>query len=205
MTRRIRTVLIIMTVVLVAVMSTAIGLTAAVWDSSSGGKAEYGPNIGTIDWNSWTKYFEYEALEDRNGATVTSYTGTNLGDVIIPLSGTQGTVKEISNNIFSTTTKELPITIYISATVEQIQAAAFSNLPNLEKVVFASTGDLNGVEVTAQSVTVGAYCFAGCANLKEIVIEGNRSVTFDPTAFIGCTSLETITGYTSEQIDALNI
>ena len=197
--------------VLVSVMATATGITVALWDSASGGSNEYGPVVDTIDWNSWTKYFAYDAVMSGNSISyykVKSFEGTNLGDVVFPTQNNEITVSTINSSVFaSTTKKELPITIYISGTISTIEAAAFANLPNLERVVFSvSRVTANGETSNVQSaVTVGAYCFAGCANLKEIVIEGNRSVTFDPTAFIGCTSLEKITGYTSAQIDALNI
>ena len=71
MTRRFRIILIVVSIVLVSVMATAIGLTAAIWDSASGGSNEYGPVVDTVDWNSWTKYFSYQAVMD--GSTVSYY------------------------------------------------------------------------------------------------------------------------------------
>ena len=173
-------------------MATAIGLTAARWDSQ-GGSAEYGPVVDTIDWNSWTKYFEYDTSLS-SGCAVTGYTGTNLGDVIFPEHGALNkTVKIIYNTVFQDPTKkELPVVIYISGTVETIEAMAFSNLPNLEKVVFAADG---------VAINVGAYAFAGCPNLKEVVLGAN--VTYDPTAFKGCYNLTTVGSLTAEQVNAL--
>lgn len=194
MTKRFRLILIIASVVLIAVMSTAIGLTAAIWDSASGGSSEYGPVVDAVDWNTWTKYFQYEVLEDNEGneigRAVVSYSGTNLGDVIFPVATSGSPISTIKNTVFADTTKkELPITIYISPTITTIEPMAFSNLPNLEKVVFAA----NGV-----NVSVGDYAFSGCSNLKEIVIGDDTTVTFASTAFIGCTSLtdSAYSGYT---------
>ena len=200
MTRKLKLTMIVLMIVLISVMSTAIGLTAAKWDSQGGASSNYGPNINTIDWNSWSKYFTYQSVDGINGCAVTGYTGTNIGDVIFPLTdNTYGTVKVINNNIFSTTTKELPVTIYISATITTINPSAFSNLPNLQRVIFVDSGVINNSEVPAQAVTVGAYAFAGCTSLQEIIVIGTRSVTFDTTAFVGCTNLTSLTKNGVEQ------
>lgn len=188
-----------MSVVLIAVMATAIGLTAAIWDSASGGSSEYGPVVDAVDWNSWAKYFTYENILDSYdniiGRAIVRYEGTNLKDVIIPVASSGAAITTIRNTVFdSYTLKQVPETLYISRTIATIDAATFSNMPNLTKVVFA-----DGVEIN-----VGAYCFAGCTNLKEIIIEGdgevNRTVNFDATAFKGCYNLETITGKTAAEV-----
>lgn len=197
MTRRFRIILIIAVVMLVSVMSTAIGLTAAIWDSASGGSSEYGPVVDAVDWNTWKKYFTYENVLDNNdnviGRAVVGYTGTNLGDVIFPVAGTgEVAITTIKNTVFDgATVKDLPVTIYISPTISKIEAGAFSNLPNLQKVVFAA----NGV-----AVTVEAYAFAGCSELTEVVIGDGTTVTFDENAFRGCYSLESVTGKSAAQV-----
>jgi len=194
MTRRFRIILIIAVVILVSVMSTAIGLTAAIWDSASGGSSEYGPVVDTVDWNSWTKYFSYQGVDGNSGVAyyiVTSYDGTNLGDVIFPTEKNGVPVTTISNTVFaSTTKKELPVVVYISGSITTIEATAFSNLQNLEKVVFAPGAGVN----------VGAYAFAGCTKLQTVEIQGSRSITFDANAFRGCYSLESVTGKSAAQV-----
>lgn len=190
MTKRLKIVLIILSIVLVAVMATGVGLTVAIWDSQGSGESEYGPVLASTDWNSWAKYF------DNNGSEIIGYTGTNLQDVILPNEIDGFEITTVKSSAFaSTTTQDLPVTVYISPSISKIEASTFINMTSLQKVVFAA----------GSNVTIGDFCFAGCSSLKEIVIEGNRTVNFASTAFIGCTSLETITGYTSEQIDALNI
>ena len=188
MTRRLRISLIIMIVVLFAVMTTGIGLTAAIWDSQSGSQTEYGPVLGSDDWNSWRKYFDFELNNAGTACYIAGYDGTNLGDVIFPPTDNNSiAVTELKNTIFADATKkELPVAIYISGSVTTIAPSTFSGLPNLEIVVFAS----------GSTVSVGAYAFAFCPNLKSVVIEGGRTVAFDTgkTAFVGCPSLESITG-----------
>ena len=200
MTKRFRIILIITAIVLVSVMSTAIGLTAAIWDSASGGSSEYGPVVDAVNWNTWEKYFIYENASDGNSKAVIGYTGTNLGDVIFPVAGTgELPIRTIKNTVFDDTTlKELPITIYISPTISTIEAGAFANLPNLQTVVFGIMETDDG-QVIKQTVNVGAYAFAGCQNLKSIVIEGSRTVNFDTTAFVGCYNLTSITKNGVEQ------
>ena len=190
MATRIKIVLIV-SIVVVALVSIGlgVGLTAAIWDSQSGGSSEYGPVVDTTDWNSWRKYFEFQDILDGStviGCEITSYTGTNLGDIYFPPTNNSGIpVTVIRNTVFQDATKkELPIVIYISGNVTSISAAAFAGLPNLEKVVFAA-----GAEVDCD-----AYTFAGCQYLTTVVIEGGRSVNFDATSFVGCVNLESITG-----------
>lgn len=174
-------------------MATAIGLTAALWESGGSGSSTYGPLVKTVDWNSWEKYFVCSSA-GSSGYAVDKYTGTNLGDVIFPTKYTDNNneynVVRIRSSVFADeTTKKLPVTIYISGSITTIDDATFSSLPNLQKLVLAY----------GSNMTVGKYAFAGCSQLTEIVIDCSsispfnpRNVVFGDYALMGCTSLTTI-------------
>ena len=189
-----------MMVVLFSVMSIGIGLTAAIWDSTSGTSTEYGPVVDTTDWNSWAKYFVCADVTSSNGQgidgrVVRSYSGTNLGDVIFPTVDNNNYVIKISNTVFdSDTKKSLPETIYISCRITTIETCAFMNLVNLHKVVFAYSGyGTNDATVYSNAaVNVGDYALAGCRSLQEIVIEAGRVVNFGAGALMGCFNLTSI-------------
>ena len=211
MTKRLKLILIIVSVMLISVLTTAIGLTAARW-STMGGESEYGPTVSTPDWNSWKKYFrndaeltdddyheynDYEVFTHEenestifDGLAIFGFYGTNLGDVIFPSQlGAEGNidVSELRNTIFTDSTKkDLPVAIYIPGTIQSISANTFSNLPNLEIVVFAAGNE----------VDVDEYAFAFCRSLTTVIIEGGRTVNFADTTFAGCTALNSITGET---------
>ena len=210
MTNRIKITLIVLIVVLLASMALGVGLTAAIWDSSSGGTSSgYGPDVKTLDWNSWNKYFdtsfEVKNGNDTIGYAVKSYDGTNLPDVIFPISHSGDPVVQINNTVFDTDTKKsLPVNIYISPLINLIQPSALSNLQNLQTITFADSGLFNGDNQTGVEVTVGAYALAGCTNLTKIVIEGDRVVKFKPYSLMGCTSLARIEfGGTQAQWNAI--
>ena len=215
MTNRIKTVLIVLIVVLLASMALGVGLTAAIWDSSSGGTSSgYGPDVKTLDWNSWDKYFDtsFEVKEGNAtiGYAVKSYDGTNLPDVIFPISHSGVAVIQINNTVFDDDTKKsLPVNVYISPLITSIQPSALSNLQNLQTITFADSGVYTNtseqeVVVSGQTITVGAYALAGCTNLTKIVIEGDRVVKFKAYSLIGCTSLTRIEfGGTQAQWNAI--
>jgi len=187
-----------MTVVLFSVMMTGIGLTAAIWDSQSGGSSEYGPVLDSNDWNSWRKYFAFDNIEAESavvGCAVAGYDGTNLGDVIFPPTNNSGiAVTEIRSTVFADATKkELPVALYISGSVTKISPSTFQGLPNLQVVVFAS----------GSAVDVGAFAFAFCQNLQQVVVEGGRTLNLDVNAFRGSINIAEFSGKSPEQIETM--
>lgn len=201
MTRKIRIAFILTSVVLVIIALSLAGVSFAVWTISGGigeSNNSVSPSVIADDEYVWAKYFNYEKYTvqiggtDTNVAAVTTFygdgAGINLEDVIIPamfreenINGegfTVYTTYRITNQVFmDSTLKKLPVTIYIPSTVREIDAGAFSNLPNLERVVF-----LGGAEL--EECVLSEFVFAGCQNLRSV--EGDRRLNISSTSFLGC-------------------
>lgn len=201
MTKKIKIAFMLTSVVLLVVVLSIAGVSFAVWTTQGGigdSNNSVTPTVIADDEYVWAKYFNYEKYtvqiggSDTNVVAVTTFygdgVGINLEDVIIPSQFkeqnetgegyTVYTTYRITNQIFmDATLKKLPVTIYIPYTVREIDAGAFSNLPNLEKVVF-----LGGAEL--EECVVSDFAFAGCQNLKTV--EGDRRLTLSSTAFLGC-------------------
>ncbi len=154
-----------------------------------------GDNQSTVYYATITTFYKDVTVGDN-----TYVAGVNLEDVIIPASFTTtyngktitANVERISNQIFKDSTlKELPVTIYIPATVTQIDMMAFANLPNLEKVVFL--GDTSVV-----ACNIADYAFIGCLNLVEIETQRTLNVSSKENVFIGCESVTIPSGKLNE-------
>jgi hypothetical protein len=185
-----RNAFILVAVVLAALFVASIGATAAIW-SGEGGENGYAPQTSVSDWNTWAKYFEYEQLPS-GGIALTKYKGTNLQDVLIPSAIDGYTVKEIRNSVFGDTSlKSVPVSISVSPYVVKIDAAAFSNLPNLKKVIFGSTNN-EETDGTIAVCAVADFAFAGCGSLNEVSVQGWKKVNFSASAFLGCGALASL-------------
>ena len=206
MTKRTNTIMILIISVLLALAVVSIGTTAAIWTSSAPGSGNtVAPATDSPEnWNVWAKYFGGEIIDENlHTARLTvfhsdSY-GLNLETVIIPniisIDGKDYKVVEIGNQIFADATlKQLPVKVYISPEVKHISAMAFSNLPNLTKVVF-------GVDENGQGANcvLDDFTFMMCAELSTVITNGrsvtdtaNLPITAAGLAFMGCTSNLTI-------------
>lgn len=182
MTRRIKFAAALLSVVLLAVLATGIGVSAAIWTrpGSGPGGNTVGADTKAIDWNLYAKYFAY--VNEGGELHLTKFysadadpSGLNLSVMIIPnMIDTTGRdlpdeqvdiqVTEIRSSVFADTVlKELIVELYIPSSVKVIDPLTFMGMPNLKKVVFQDGSDCN----------VGAYAFANCPNLTEIVGKTN--------------------------------
>ncbi len=179
MSKRLKISLILTTVVAVALFALSIGLTAAVW-AGLGGNTGVAPQSPVSDWNTWAKYFECEQITDTTAA-VTKYSGTNLGDVVIPAQIGKYKITAVRNTVFADSTlKAVPVTLRIPPSVTSIEDNAFSGLSDLQSVVFGYS------ESETAACTVGEFAFSGCPQLKIVKVEGSRTVSFASTAFFAC-------------------
>ncbi len=193
MSKKIKLTLTLTSIVLLIIAITTAGVSYAVWTSADG--SEIGatntvtPTVQAQNEWVWAKYFNYQQVGNSNAIAITTFyingdapAGVNLQDVIIPSVIDGKTVTHITNQVFmDSTLKELPITIYIPASVTNIDANAFSNLPNLKKVVFTAG---NG------NCEIGAFAFSFCPQLTEVVVETGRTISLDPTAFLATPYLD---------------
>lgn len=203
MTGKIKLTLILASVILVIVAVTTAGVSLALWTSQGGIGGDSGnsvsPSVAPINEYVWAKYFQYEVETVTVGDKTTEYAvitkfytdnaGVNLEDVVIPSQfekdGKTYATYRISSQVFmDMTLKKLPVTIYIPSTVMHIDAFAFSNLPNLQKVVF-----VGGAE--KQDCNVADYAFAFCANLATV--EHARKLVGTANAFLECDVAPTMT------------
>lgn len=203
MTSKIKLTLILTSVILMIVAVTTVGVSLALWTSQGGIGGDSGnsvsPSVAPINEYVWAKYFNFEVetvtIGDKNTeyAVITKFytdnAGINLEDVVIPSQfekdGKTYATYRISSQVFmDMTLKKLPVTIYIPSTVMHIDSFAFSNLPNLQKVVF-----VGGAE--KQDCNVADYAFAFCSNLKTV--EHARKLVGNTDAFLECGVAPTMT------------
>ncbi len=202
MTKRIRNVAILLSVVFVALIVASISMTAAVWTSSGGGdvsQSTVGTNAQSVDWNMWAKYFECfdeneyhsigieDALGDNQvalGKFFAQGIGLNNGRLIIPKTierdGVTKVVAVITSQVFADVTlQEMVEELYIPKEIKYIAPGAFAGLVNLKKVVFEAD----------KLPTLGQAAFAGCLSLskKQVFLNGGGTpAQCDEEVFVGC-------------------
>lgn len=179
-----------MSLVLIIAAIGCTSYTLAKWSSTGGATAQstYGPVGDSQTWNIDERYFDTEYVYNNDsivGVAITNFSGINVEDVVIPEKINNYTVLTIKNTIFKDTTiKTLPVTLRIPATVTTIEDGAFASLTNLQKVIF----DAN-YSGAASLCTCGSSVFAGCINLKNVYVYGNKNVLFGDYDFLGCMAL----------------
>ena len=77
------------------------------------------------------------------------------------------------------------------------------NVASIGSNAFAGNESITRITIPADCTTIEAGAFAGCTNLTEIIFEGPREtpIDIDPTAFDGCTSLNTISVLENDDYD----
>ncbi len=191
MTKRMKIAIILMSVILCAALASGIGATAAIWTDAggeTGNQSTVGTGFQVNDWNVWAKYFTGVDNGDNNGLSLTGFhadgAGFNDHTMIIPKQVGEKDVVRIGSGLFAdVTVKEMIEVLYIPSSVTEIAESAFSALPNLRQVVFEAEGNYS----------IGAYAFAGCAKLTEVVLSdgtdakgasGSTTFVVDKNAFI---------------------
>lgn len=183
MTKRIKTVLILLSVVMIMIFAASIGMTLAIWTSTGAGldnNTVAPATDSSMDWNMWAKYFDGVVINDvSHTAAVTAFHtdgyGLNLETVIIPtdvtVDGIPCKVVEIRSQAFADNIlKQLPVTIYIPPTVTRICAATFANLPSLTRVVFGVDSE------QTEPCVIEDYAFMMCASLVTVSTNGRQLV-----------------------------
>lgn len=198
MTKRIKTIAILLSVLLLAGFVGSIGATAAIWTTGGGSTDNNAaaPVVQSDDWNVWAKYFTGVGIR-TGGARLTGFkddVGFSSNRLFIPTSidivvgetaeGTDQTqsrsVTEIAGGLFTNSVlKEMVEEIYIPYTVTKICANAFSGFVNLKKIVFGNVGQ------GGEKCTVEMFAFSGCGVFDPTtgIERGNRTITFDSNAF----------------------
>ena len=121
--------------------------------------------------------YEYEQLDDGTYAIKSVKNGKNVKSARIPDTYLGKSVSTIKSGAFGTSTHLEEI--IIPKSIKIIESKAFDGLKNLIRL------DLGSVE------KIGAYAFANCSSLKEVVIP--RSVKeIDDYAFSNCSQLESV-------------
>lgn len=202
---------VILVIVAVTTAGVSLALWTSQSGGVGGSSTSVSPSVMPINEYVWAKYFEYEVIKDESGNPTTNvivtkfYTdnaGVNLEDVVIPSqfvsnethtdeSGVEHTANviykttRISSQVFmDMTLKKLPVTIYIPGTVVEIDGFAFSNLPNLQRIVFMP-GE--------QPCVIKDYAFSFCSNLSSIE-PNKRELRYESNvgnAFLGSATMPT--------------
>lgn len=161
--------------------------------------------IRTKDHNVYIKdaesvYDEFScAVIYQKSLKILKYRGNNTM-VSIPASLDALPVTEIANMAFSDSSMS---SITIPSSVTSIGNCAFWNCKNLTSVdipssvtsigiqAFEGCGSLTRVTIPSSVTHIGSYAFGGCNRLISVVIP--PSVTSIEDAFVGCTSLTSVT------------
>lgn len=195
MTKRIKSIAILLSVLLLVGIIGSIGATAAIWTTGGGaaGDSAAAPVVNSTDWNVWADYFT-GAPQGTSSARLTGFKeelGFSHNRLIIPThidveiekDGTKSTenreVVEIAGGMFANSAlKEMIEEIYIPYTVTKICANAFSGFINLRKIVFGAIGEDSSDN--EKKVVIEMFAFSGCASFDKdtgIVYEGIEGQT----------------------------
>lgn len=209
MTRSLKTASIVLIVIVVSLIGLSVGVTAAYWGGEGGGggggETSAVPQMKSVDWNAWAKYFTYDV--SANVVYITGYTNTTMSTLTFPKkvtlkrTGTEGNYSyaytteepngidiityDSKNNINfairntfvkDATLKEQIVKIFFPDCVSTIDAATFSNMSQLQEIYFEDN----------VSPILGDYCFMNCVMLKDVY---GRSTESKATVFAGCSNI----------------
>ena len=78
--------------------------------------------------------------------------------------------------------------------VDNPDGSTIANVTSIGKDAFKDNKNITRITIPADCTKIEAGAFAGCTYLTEIIFEGPREtpIAIDPTAFDGCTSLNTV-------------
>lgn len=207
--------LIILIVVLsVCIVATVTGVTVAYWVGAEGTN-QIAPQTDTTDWNYWTKYFIYEAVENEGtviGYRVVDFQGAVLENVIIPRYATGGWLREnkddtslekittpnapvlyVGNSLFADTTdKAIPVTLTLPTTVE-VEPGAFQGLVNLTTIKIKTVEKFVG-NTTDKDIVIGDMAFFGCNNVEKFIVGDDVTLTTTGTIVNTFADFVTATG-----------
>lgn len=194
--------IILISVLSVAIVATATGVTVAYWMGAKGTNV-VAPQTNSTDWNPWAKYIIYEEISGGYEAV-----GCNgiLENVIIPeyatggwLRGENGSLTRIEdtgsryavlrvrNTLFAEVAdKAIPVTLTIPTSVD-IDPHTFAGLTNLTKITIKTTQD-------DFFASIGQLAFLECPNVKEFVIDNNVTKLIVSGAVLSFDDFKTATG-----------
>ena len=175
MTKRIKLVAIVLSVLMAATLVVSIGVTAAIWSTSgTGGNSEVGPSATSDNWNVWAKYFKRSSdgvlfgfdFTSEDVADTSTQVGFNHNRLIIPNS-VDGDVTVISSGLFETSTmKEMAEELAIPSSVKTIRASAFAGFTNLKTVTLQLKPEAAG----PGEYVIEPFAFAGTTDLAEVYV-----------------------------------
>ena len=202
--------IILISVLSVAIVATATGVTVAYWMGAKGTNV-VAPQTNSTDWNPWAKYIIYEEISTGGYEAV----GCNgiLENVIIPeyatggwLRGENGSLTRIEgtgekrnavlrvrNTLFAEVAdKAIPVTLTIPTSVD-IDPHTFAGLTNLTKITIKTTQD-------DFFASIGQLAFLECPNVKEFVIDNNVTKLIVSGAVLSFDDFKSATGLFNDEL-----
>lgn len=207
----------IVSVMLVVVAVSTMGVSYAIWSSADGliegGNVQQSPSA-TPDLENyvWVKYCTFEIIEEgKNDVVLTGFhtddVGINLADVYIPNEiwvangGTRiNTIEERTalgeGNYTTYSVKHISNKFFSDSTLKELAVNIYipSNITYIETMAFANLPNLECVYfLNENQLTIADYAFLGCVNLSKIEKLKGGDLKGTENAFIGCDKLSGVT------------
>lgn len=183
----------IMSVMLVVVAVSTMGVSYAIWSSADGliegGEEAKSPSASPdLENYVFAKYCTYEVIDDKNNIRLTGFhtddVGINLSTVYIP---NEIWVDNETNERINTK-EELVERNYTTYYVKSISNQFFSDTTLKELAV--------NIYIPANVESIEAYAFANLPNLECVYFLNKNTLSIADFAFIGCVKLSKIENLT---------